>query len=249
LYAIKTEEAFSAGVKFAIVLVTLVLLLAVQLIDRNYVNFQKAAAARATVIERRLNIELTEVITDRYRVGLINLLNNLVYVLLMACVILLAWFSFGAETGYMVVLIAVAFLMTFLTSRLQVRYNYEQEGDWTIEPLTLPRGGVLRITVNNLQGLKHSNLWSDMLSLFWNPKSGPAPIRFEKGKTLWSILDDETGRVVLTRKAERDLEIFGSHTWTVRAVALGKPGVYQLRPEEWKFPLHRKIEIHAQGGK
>ena len=53
--------------KFGVLIVTLFLILALQLLDKNYTVFQEAADTRSVVLERRLNIELSDVITQRCR--------------------------------------------------------------------------------------------------------------------------------------------------------------------------------------
>ncbi len=58
--------------KFAVLLATLLLVTAVELIDRNYRVIQRAASQRALVLERMMNLELTEVISDRYAQSGVN---------------------------------------------------------------------------------------------------------------------------------------------------------------------------------
>src|SRR5712692_10472090 len=57
------------SVKFAVVSVTLILILTVKVIETGYQSFQQAASSRATIIERVLNLELTDVITKRFKAG------------------------------------------------------------------------------------------------------------------------------------------------------------------------------------
>ena len=61
-----TEAQVPNVVKFAVFSVTLLLIAALHLLDRNYRVFQEAAVTRALVLERRLNIELSEVITSMF---------------------------------------------------------------------------------------------------------------------------------------------------------------------------------------
>jgi len=63
---VTTIEKIPDSAKFAIFTVTLILIIALHLLDRNYVVFQQAANTRAKVLERELNLELSEIISIRY---------------------------------------------------------------------------------------------------------------------------------------------------------------------------------------
>src|SRR5213076_1903848 len=52
--------------KYAVVLVTLLLLVLLRLVERQGQLVQEAAALRANILERALNLGLTEVISDKY---------------------------------------------------------------------------------------------------------------------------------------------------------------------------------------
>lgn len=79
-------------VKLAVILATLVLILALRLLDRDYVVYQKAASERAKVIEASLNLGLTKTIDDVYHGAHLWLSINIIYWLFASAAGLLGWF-------------------------------------------------------------------------------------------------------------------------------------------------------------
>lgn len=64
--ALLKVDNLSNHIKLTVIWVTLGLIIALRLFEQNYQNFQEAAAKRAESIEKRLNIELTEVLSQIY---------------------------------------------------------------------------------------------------------------------------------------------------------------------------------------
>jgi len=101
------------SLKVSVILVTLVLIVALRLLDRYYQLLQKAAIKRAIVIEKCLNLELTETTFDVYHHRRLYVWLNLIYGLFAGGAGLIGLFlitSFGWEE----VVIGVATLATII---------------------------------------------------------------------------------------------------------------------------------------
>jgi hypothetical protein len=231
--------------KFVMFCVTLILILALYIIDKNYTVVQRAAKTRALVLEKKLNIELSEIITDRYRIEHINRDVLIVYGSFMLSVLFLGCFSLGDEYKYSVILVLIAALATILAYRLSsvYKYKYSYSEDWTISPLECSVEGVVKITLNNLGDSVDDKCAKKLLGTkYIKGIKIPKPILFKKNDLLWEIISEESGEVI-KRTANRDLDIYDSQTWLLKGKEFGKAGVYQLHPRGWPLPLHRKIVI------
>jgi hypothetical protein len=232
--------------KFAVCAITLVLILALFLIDTNYVVFQKAAATRALVVEKKLNIELSEIISDRYRADNIENYIRLVYGIFTISILFLGMISLGAQFGYTLALLAIAVAGTLLIQRLRLEYKYNLVEDWTISPLVCSQDSCVEITLNNLctSFLDEKKAEKLLGAEYREGTKIPIPIQFGKGKLLWDIINEETGKV--TKKfADRDMNVFDSKTWILKGGDIGKAGIYELRPRDWPLPLRRRIVVSA----
>lgn len=262
----------SAGIKFAVFFVTLILILALHLIDRNYVVFQRAATTRALVLERKLNIELSDIITDRYRIEQVNGCVAAVYILFTFGVLVLGYYSLGMHYVYSVILWVIAIWATILTLQLNVSYRWsspkkgrlesalnqvlkglrkllritgrdERKEDWTISPLECSKKhGTVKITLTNLAEPDEDSA-IELLGDHGKGKIVPKPIRFSKDQLLWKITNEESGKVSVSRTANEDIRVYDSRTWILKGEDFGEPGVYQLWPSDWPVPLYRRIII------
>jgi hypothetical protein len=61
------EAVIPPRIKLGVMLATLLLVVGIRLMDKHYRLFQEAAAVRAKIIERSLNLELSDAIAFRYR--------------------------------------------------------------------------------------------------------------------------------------------------------------------------------------
>ena len=256
--------------KFAVFFVTLMLILALHLIDKNYRVFEKAATTRALVLERKLNIELSEIITDRYRIEQVNGAVIGVYVLFILCVLILAVYTLLGGSGssifalggtptpdvsttkgsansviYLAILVVFAIAVTAYTIWLDIRFKTEEKEDWTISPLESPIHGEISITVTNLDETSLADRGARWM--FWrNYKERlrkPEPIKFVKGEPFWKIISEENGKEVICRVAEEKIHFHDSHAWKVNGAEFQDAGVYQLHPRGRTYPLHRRIVI------
>lgn len=102
------EAAFQESIKFAILTVLLILAFALQILDRNPQVLQQAASTRAKVINRALDLELTEIISKRFRVNWVSRLVAGVYLLYSIAVIVLSYFLLTSHGFHFLVTIGVA---------------------------------------------------------------------------------------------------------------------------------------------
>ena len=217
-------------IRFAVFAVTLLLILGVHFIDQNYRVSQQVINMRAVVLERKLNLELSETITARYKAGDIRLRIQSLYGFFLASVIVLAYFSLRPDWIYVAALIGVlaggvVLTLTFHPSTRVRKYL----GDWTISPLKCSPGDDVTITLTNLS------------ELFGIRK--PEPIVFDQGATIWHMAKEGGGKEI-PKKAVNRISIPDSHTWTLTREHFNEgPGTYQLRPDGWTGPLHRRIIV------
>ena len=100
-------------IKLVVIGVTIVLLIALYLMDRNYQVLQEAAATRALVLERIINLELTEVITQRFNQYHVKRYVTAIYDLFISGVVALAWVAMPYG-NYLKLLISVVAAVAFL---------------------------------------------------------------------------------------------------------------------------------------
>ncbi len=226
----KLSSSVDPPVKFAVFVVTLLLILAVHLIDQNYRVSQQVINMRAVILERKLNLEMSETITDRYKFGDIQLRLQLLYGFFLASVIVLAHFSLRPDWIYTAVLGTTMLVGIVLTIRLGPSTRvHHYHGDWTMSPLKCTPGDNVTITLTNLG------------ELFG--RRGHKPIRYGPMDTIWYMKNEGSDKET-PKPAGKEIEISDSYTWTLtRADFKDGPGTYQLRPHGWKYPLHRRIIV------
>lgn len=228
-------KAVPDPVKFAVLVVTLVLVVALQLMDRNYQVFQQAAASRARVLERTMNLELTDVISIRYAFGHVRWYVKGLYSAFIVGIVILASAIAYVDHPDMVILtlfttaVLMTLLITLLTERFDLHLPYG-DWDWTIDNLRCQVGDKVGITLTNLIGKE---------------------IRFKQSQILWEI-KDEDGKPVKGKReqltAELTIPAFDSHTWLLNTKGV-TPGIYRVwrlvseKGEEKLKPLVRKINL------
>lgn len=142
-------------IKFGIFLVTLLLILALHLIDQNYRVFLRAANMRALVLERELNLELSDTITDRHKAENVNRNVTILYILFIFAVLLSSCFSIKPMSVYpnwlyCAALGAVALVLILLTLLLNTSFKYGYKEDWAISPLKCTPKDKVTITLTNM---------------------------------------------------------------------------------------------------
>jgi hypothetical protein len=202
------------AVKLGVLLVTLLLVFALRLDECNYQFFQEAAKDRLLVLERNLNLELTEVITDRFNVEGISISSALVYVLFSVGVFAVGYFVLKnpEHTEVLFAITVLVVLFTFLLPRFtSLRYQHIRTGecwkeDWTIDKLECRIGETVRITLTNMErNTRDSNVWERR----W--------IRIPEGSIVWEV-QTESGDVVYRKSAATGITIApqNNYTWEWR---------------------------------
>ncbi len=156
-------------VKLGAFLVTMLLIYVLHLIDENYLVLEEATATRALVLERELNIELTDIITARYAKNQVKRRVLLVYTMFALGVWGLGVFVFSSspnltakmQTAYIDALFIglILVIIGFLTTRYGVKVNYafQEKRDWTVGPLNCEEGDEVKITLTNLDTSRASD--------------------------------------------------------------------------------------------
>jgi hypothetical protein len=198
------------------------------------------------VLERKLNIELSEIISDRYNIGHVeeNVLG--VYGLFSLGALILGWISVGALNSYLLLIGLIAGVGLTYIYRINVEFKYGNLGfseDWTISPLVCFVDGAVKITLNNFTKKNVKKSLTDRVNVFFHKGVDiPEPIIFNISDLLWTITSEETGEAK-EQTADRGMVIFDNHTWILKAKDIGRPGVYQVCPRGWPQPLQRRIVI------
>jgi len=142
------------ALKFAVLFANLLLIIAVVVIDRNFIIIQKAAASRARVLERTLNLELTEVITHRYRSAKVEWWVTGLYSFFVSIVLTLGFFVFSENLPLFLVLLICGIITIFVIVGIRTSMNIEYKYgpiDFTLDRLHCTKGDKVAITVTNLE--------------------------------------------------------------------------------------------------
>jgi len=172
------------NVKFVIVSVTMLLVFTLKLIEGGYQSFERAATTRALVIEKKLNIELTEIIDLRFRKDHIRLWMTLVYVLFIIGALLVGWFSIIDPywKNLLILSTTMAIIGTVaLNWVFNLKFPYGEE-DWTIEKLECGLNDEVGITMTNLSGHRVIELNEEDLLWEIRPEGYDRPVHIEKAK-------------------------------------------------------------------
>lgn len=225
-------------IKLAVLLVTLLLIVTLLLVDRNYQVFQRAAATRAKILERKLNLELTEVIAQNYDKNNVQGYVTMIYVFFTGGVFLLGLVSLSDPYVIFILLIAWigAVCATYgVNNKIGMCYPYGTV-DWTIDRLQCNSGETIQITLTNL---------SDEEEIPKKP--------FLPGTIMWQIVREDDGKVIETEKIDHPLSISAedSRTWLWKTKGV-KAGIYRVhriildkegQPKKELARLRRKIRI------
>lgn len=229
--------AFPAEVKVAVLIVTLVLIVAIHLIDRMYQVIQEAVSTRAKILERILNLELTEDIGFRYRTKNLRWYVVGVYtgftvgVSILGSVILYPNYICTALLG-----LAVIAILILIVKFVRADYKYGRI-DWSLDRLECRPDEEVGITLTNI-GEKE---------IKYNEKN-------TKGYRIWEIVrEDNPRKVMRTEKLNRELNLKGgdSYTWILKIPSDAKEGIYRLNRRTYRkregelVPLLRKLRVKS----
>ncbi len=221
------SSALPIAAKFAVLMATLLLLAAVEIIDRNYRVFQAAATTRAQVLEVRANLELTSVISRRYAEAKVAWGVYVVYALMGISILVLGSILFY-PSWYLVALMVVFAGWIVLTNLIQLDISDHNGVDWSLDSLRLEDQRSIHLTATNLRDRP----------TFWRwLRSVDATARVDGGQVVWR-LERQGASVhegpIFTMEAREAIEIppGGNFTWEISRDAMPKtlgPGTYQLR--------------------
>jgi hypothetical protein len=220
------------SIKLAVMIVTLLMIVTLRVMERNYQLFIKCASQRARIIERSLNFELTEIITSRHRRKKIKKYENYIYICFAAGVGILG--SIMLFPNYftivsMILSTVVAGIFILYIKSFDIEYDSDKPNDWTdwtIDQLECKRGDTIRITLTNLNKEKS--------------------LLLQSGEIAWEIKTQD-GSLIHQEKIAKNIFIFkdGNYTWSWNTHDV-EGGIFEVFPYRWNRPLRRKIIIREQ---
>lgn len=224
------------GIKLTVFVANLLLIVALRLIDRNYQVFQNAAATRARVLEKVLNLELTDIISIRYDGsnvrGYVTWLYGF-FVLGVAGIgtAVLVPDVLSLDIVYMAILwVSVAFALYFVRrfgKTVEVSFPFG-EIDWSLETLECESGEKAGLTLTNL-----------------NKENG---LMFKPGCMMWQIRKTEDNSLVASwpeNKSHRTSILIGKddhHTWLWDTKGVDD-GIYQVYRAVLKKDTCKKLQM------
>lgn len=223
-------------IRLTVVGVTLLLTVALKLLDKNYELFMAATAMRAKILEVRLNLELTETISYRHESDKFDRYVLAVYVLFAVVAGLVGaallypqvpfWWLAIAFTGIAIIgLVAIHLL----------KPNLKRAVDWSFDRIMFAEGEKVRITLTNL---------------------GSKPVSFDKDQKVWEVRKEGETEPIYTEKASTRIVIApgSNYSWEFpKEKPEPEPGIYRVFPGNvkesmekgtlWSRPLKRAIII------
>jgi len=253
-------SALSESLKFGVLLATLILLGAVAVIDRNYQVLQQAAATRALILERELDLELTEVISQRYTQNNVGLIFHLIYVVLGAAVISLGYFVLGV-TPLFGVLVVIWVAWSALVLLISVNIRSYGGADWSLDKTCLNAGEVFHIMVTNLYPMPAPSSLLDHLGPFARRYVNTHTFCINPHERVWEVLAHRSG--VEPELLEQgtvgkpvSLGPGDTYVWAVKTPATSIPLILHVHPKkpgrttngrtewiDWPSPLQRKVKV------
>jgi membrane protein implicated in regulation of membrane protease activity len=198
-------------IRLGVVGITLLLTVALMVLDKNYQLFQIAAGIRAKILEVRLNLELTETIAfrsdmDKFRDYVLAVYLAFAGVAGLVGILLfypkVTWLL--ATSGFTI----IAAVSIYLINRHQP--NLERQVDWSLDRTTCALGEKIRITVTNLC-----------------PKDS---VSFPKGN-IWVVRKEDGTKDVYSEPNPGIVISEGNnYSWELSTDKLKEPGIYRVFP-------------------
>jgi len=215
-------------VKVGVIWVTFVLIGALRLTENNYRFFQQAASLRAKILERHLNLELTETIANKYNMeGMWHHFNDLYYLLVAAtgvlgiAVILSNIFLVAAQVAITLFAVFAVRLIGGLH-----RETWGVYGDWTFSPGQCVPNQPVRITLTNLDD---------------------KPLPYSDGERAWQIVRQDFSVVEHAYgnfEGAGKLEHEDNYDWVWHIPKNADTDLYLIQPTWWNgLTLRRKIMV------
>ncbi len=228
------------GVKFAVLIATLILIGALHCMDKGYRVFQEATMTRAKVLERRLNLELSETIANRSVRHFIRSTVVLIYGLFSLATCILGGAALTPTDPAYIVFIGclggVSGVVTFLPLLILPQRYENGSQDWTISPLQMNSEAFIQVTLTNLKERE------GILKI----TAGPI-LSAEKKRVYFEIRREdgsEHGTTTYRGVADPAMKVLSNYTWILDKTAFNDTtGVYRLVPMTWENPrpLRRAI--------
>jgi hypothetical protein len=205
-------ESIPDLIKFAVLCASLILITVLHCIDKGYRLFGKLTMNRARVLERRLNLELSEIISSRSIRSFSEKVIPGIYCCYAVVVVLFGWAILASSDAFWIYIIILGigpFAATYLPHKIVPFYEHGKE-DWSIFPLEIRKGDWLRVTLTNLDE--------------------DTPIIFKKGVIIFTIRRQSQTSPEKQIKAEDDaIGVENSYTWLLNRDELPTlPGIYRI---------------------
>ncbi len=237
-----SSSSIPDSVKFGVLAVTLLLVVALRVLEYTYRFYQKSAASRAVVVERQLNFELTETVANRFDWEGMRKWYTYLYYLFAVGVLGVGLFVLSLPFAlFLVLLTALAGYAVHAMEKVELDFESHGPEDWTLDRRHLLGSDPLTITLTNLEKTE---------------------LRLPNGKPLFRITRESDGVLVWAQDAAEDVRIGPmnnfSWQWTPSRQNLqGKvePGIYRVFPSKWKGgqrvlwdePLRRSVILTLTG--
>lgn len=149
-FPVGSTPALPDSAKFAVLGVTVILIVGLKFSERGYQFYLEAAMSRATILEAQLNLETSKMIKDVVAMKKGSRYSKATYYLLEGAVILLAYVVLPWIPAFIITIAAVA---EGYYSEKKVEKDLRRDldyVDWTVSKLEYKQGEQLKITITNL---------------------------------------------------------------------------------------------------
>jgi hypothetical protein len=217
-------------VKAAVLAVTVILIVALHLIDHIYQVSEDAAATRASLIERTLNLKLTDFMKSKYEHGHLQLYVSCVYGAFIAGVFILGWAILYPDYILILVLGIFAYVALGVTFQSKPEYDYGIV-DWTIDRLTCKAGDQVGITLTSLADPGSARAWYPKGTIMWAITKQDKQIKTK---------DDLNNEINFKVDQDFPIDAQDSYTWLWKVPDDIEGGIYRVYPTNVKPKISRK---------
>jgi hypothetical protein len=237
-----TNNGLPYPVKIAILAATAILVIALRWLDGHYQGIQRGAALRAKVVERFLNLEVTEEISLRYRIEKLQArINHLYYAFEVAIAVLAVFLlpvfvlkdvppsDLALDLGLVALLSGSMLVEAYWYSKALSPRNLRSlsKTEWAIDRTTCTKGDQVRIMMTNIL----------------EPDSPAGGVRnLPKGRILWDILDSD-------QKSIFQIDSHPSKLAKAVTVPPGNSYVWIWRVEQKPGIYHVQVDLDDEGEK
>lgn len=229
--------------KFGALVATTLLIIVLRWFDGNYQGFQYGASVRAIVLERLLNLELSDQIARRYEVEKLWRDKIVLYAGFEAAVVVLSFALISHHPFWIFFLVAfiiAEWFYYYCKVRPEKRRGSIKSCDWALDKIQCMQGEQIRIMMTNLRQEVKS----------WDGRMDAGERVLNSGDTIWEIydgqnrrVDKEEGKMSYTNK----ITPLSSYMWIWTANV--EPGLYRViviadkKAEKKDRELSRKIHV------